>query len=55
MQALQKAQHNFEQAQQEVGGDASTDRPGRAHALSPAASDASSTSQREPGQNLGKL
>ena len=41
MQALQKAQENFEQAQQEVM--QSPDRPGDAHAGSPAASDASST------------
>ena len=39
----------------EAGGDASPDRPGPAHAGSPTASDASSTSQREPGQNLGSF
>ena len=38
-----------------AGGDASPDRPGPARAGSPAASDASSTSQCEPGQNLGSF
>ena len=52
MEALQKAQENFVQA---PGGDTGPDGPGKAHAGSPAASDASSTSQREAGQNLGGL
>ena len=47
MQALQKAQGEFRASA--AGGDAGPDRRGKAHA----ASDASSTSQCEPGQNLG--
>ena len=38
-----------------AGGDASPDRPGNAHAGCPAASEASSTSQREPGQIFGSF
>ena len=38
-----------------AGGDASPDRPGDAHPRNPAASDASSTSQHEPGQILGSF
>ena len=38
-----------------AGGDASPDRTGDAHAGSPAASDASFPSQREPGENLGSF
>ena len=53
MEAMQKAQENFEQAQQEVI-QAQTDLQ-TAHAGSTAASDASSTSQCEPGQNLGSM
>ena len=53
MQVLQKAQENFKQAQQEVM-QAQTDLEMLTQEA-PAASDASSTSQREPDQNLWKL
>ena len=56
MQALQKDQENFEQAQQEVIQETDLDaHAGDAYAGSPAASDASCTSQREPGENLGSF
>ena len=50
--AVQKAQAKFEEAQQEV---VQAQKDEQAHAGSPVASDASSTSQCEPGQNLGSL
>ena len=50
LEALQKAQANFEAAQ---GGDTGSNGPGQVCAGSPVASNASSTSQRERVQNLG--